>query len=322
VRRSVWAETCSFDDLCRRETLALLGRFGVDVLVAVRPGQERELGRALAACAEAGVRAGAWPMLGDADGRWASASNADKFAGFAREIADALERDAVPLASFAVDLEPSFGSMDKAAHGILGAARGALRGLVRRSTREAPASVLAKVTEELSARGAEVTLAVLPLVAWDRVPPHEPRWQARLGTPVDALTFGRASAMVYTSLLEGWSRRLLSRADTRALLADAARAMRARFGARASLSLGCVGTGAFANEPVYCGPEELADDVAVARASGIEDLVMFDLGGALRRQDAPRWLEALVHAEPAPSAPPPTLASRAAVLAARWGARV
>jgi hypothetical protein len=61
------------------------------------------------------------------------------------------------------------------------------------------------------------------------------------------------------------------------------------------MSLGCVGTGALVDEPVYRDPSELAEDVAIARAGGCHDLSLFDLGGVLHREPAEAWLEAFAH---------------------------
>lgn len=313
MRRSVWCETVSWERLATREVLSLARRFDVDLLVAVRPGQEIALVRALAACADAGVRAAAWPMLEDAQGRWASAKNAGAFAAMTLGLVEAV---GASLSGVAIDLEPSFVSMERALAQWWTIARGA----PRRRTPAEGTERLASLTRELAARRVEVTLAILPLVAWDLE--GRARWQARLGTPIDPLAFDRASAMVYTSLLEGWSRGALGRDDARCLLAACARAMKRRFGARASVSLGCVGTGAFGDEPIYRSPAELADDVALVRRSGIEDIVMFDLGGALARGPAEAWLEALVATPAADALPSPTLAARAAIALARGGARV
>jgi hypothetical protein len=52
--------------------------------------------------------------------------------------------------------------------------------------------------------------------------------------------------------------------------------------------------GALGDEPVYRAVRELREDVAAARAAGIEDLSLFDLGGVLARPPAEAWIEALV----------------------------
>ena len=120
--------------------------------------------------------------------------------------------------------------------------------------------------------------------------------------------------MLYTSIVEGWSRGVLARRDARAVLAWACRASAARFGPRAGASLGAVGTGAFGDEPVYRTPAELADDVAIARRRRASDDLglLFELGGVLRRPPAEAWLEAFTETAPATDLPEP-LSGRA------WG---
>ncbi len=133
--------------------------------------------------------------------------------------------------------------------------------------------------------------------------------------------------MLYTSILEGWSRGALRRADARALLGVACREAASRLGERAGASIGAVGPGAFGNEPTYRGVAELADDVAVARAAGVDDLALFDLGGVILRGPPEPWLDAFVATGPSRACPirrcacgprSPALASREAC-SGRWG---
>jgi hypothetical protein len=99
--------------------------------------------------------------------------------------------------------------------------------------------------------------------------------------------------MAYTSLYEGWSRGLINRSRAERLLSITARAARWRFGETAGISLGCVGPGAFGDEPGYRNVGELQRDVAIARRAGIDELALFDLAGVVRRGDVDAWLDAL-----------------------------
>ena len=100
---------------------------------------------------------------------------------------------------------------------------------------------------------------------------------------------------MYTSILEGWSRGAIRRSHATALLTAASARARRRWGERAGVSLGCVGTGALVDEPVYRDPSELAEDAALARAAGCRDLSLFDLGGVLAREPAEAWLDAFAY---------------------------
>lgn len=307
--RRVYSETLPYEDLVRPRTLGLLSRYELEVVLAVRPWNVAALPNVARALRDAGVPLSIWPMLSDEEGRWASVHNAPAFARLTVSACDALDRAGATPGDVLFDLEPPFAQARSLA--AMGVARSrSAEGLVRFATTlsrsggrafEAAADVLARTVSDIHARGVATSMAVWPLVALD--PPGERGWQSLLGTPVDALRTGHVSVMMYTSILEGWSRGTLRRRDTRALLAAATvRAMR-RWGPRAGVSLGCVGTGAFEDEPTYGSPSELAEDAAVARAAGCERLSLFDLGGVLSRAPAEAWLEAFASSGETPAGP-------------------
>jgi hypothetical protein len=305
-RRRVWCETVPPDTLAAPATVALLQRFAVDPILAVWPATVRAAREAAARFAGAGLRPALWPMLPDADGRWIGAGNAALFCAFA----EALAREGGST-EMILDLEPPIESVRTTlasravdAH-LLPVPAGTA------AFRDARARITGLVAR-LHAHGATVSAAVVPPVLLDR-PGGLPGWQARLGTPVDGIAWDHVSPMLYTSMLEGWSRGLLARRDARALLAWGCQASVQRFGSIAGASLGAVGTGAFGDEPTYRSPAELADDVVVARGAGVDDLALFDLGGVLRRPPAEAWLDAFTAVDAGAPLPEPVLSGRA------WG---
>jgi hypothetical protein len=287
----IYCETLPFEEVTRPRTVALLRRYALEIVLAVRPWQLVELPAVVHVLAEAGVPVSIWPMLSDEEGRWASAHNAASFVGFVRATADALTGAGIAPREVLLDLEPPFAhARALASYGPFGAARPRATAAV---AMDAASAELASAVGALHARGIATASAVWPLVALD--PPGSRGWQALLGTPVDAVATERVSVMVYTSILEGWSRGALRRHDATALLAAASARVVRRWGGAAGMSLGCVGTGALVDEPVYRDPSELAEDVAIARAGGCHDLSLFDLGGVLHREPAEAWLEAFAH---------------------------
>ncbi len=265
--------------------LDLLAKCNVPPLVAVRPWDLDALASVVDRCGALALPLGVWPMLDDAEGRWANTDDMSRFVAFAREV-----RRAAPRAELVVDLEPPIAELRRAVRlGPLpflreavgrarrfGEARAALRGLV----------------QEARADGVATSAAVLPNVLFERE--SAPLTQALLGTPSDGIPFDHVSVMLYPSILEGWSRGLFSRARAVRALGFLAAATRRRFGARGGVSLGVVGPGAHGDEPVYRSAAELAEDIAVTRAAGVDDLALFDVGGVLRR--GPAFLEAFTSA--------------------------
>lgn len=268
----------SYQELAHASLAAPLQRYHVELLLAVRPWQLNEAADIIRLFQDSGVRVAVWPMLSDAEGRWANAANHSRFISFCDQL---LTR--APLADeLVIDLEPPLDELARWKSG--------------RPTRPRPRLSYQQVRIEFATavdrwrQVTRVTTAVLPLLAFEFCG----QWLQRLlGTPMSKLGADRHSMMAYTSLFEGWSRGIVSRGRAEALLVTCARLARLRFGDRAALSLGTVGPGVFGDEPSYRGPSELRRDVELARAEGIDELSLFDLGGMVRRGPIEAWLEAL-----------------------------
>ncbi len=297
------------ETLAAPATVALLARYRVDPILAVWPSTLADAARVAPCFTAAGLRPALWPMLADADGRWIGAANAPRFCAFAERLARELGAGEVVL-----DLEPPIESLRDTLASRAVTAHLLPVTLDGAAFRAAHAHVTG-LAARLHDGGALVSAAVALPVLLDR-PAGEGgsrrgglAWQEALGTPVDGIPWDHVSPMLYTSIVEGWSRGLLARRDARAILAWACRASAARFGPRAGASLGAVGTGAFGDEPVYRTPAELADDVAIARAASVDDLALFELGGLLRRPPAEAWLEAFTETAPLRTTCPESLSS-------------
>jgi hypothetical protein len=311
-RRRVWSETLPLASLARPETLAILARYRVELIAAVRPDDLDGVPALLRASSDAGVRVGLWPMLRDDDGRWVSARNAQSFDAFVAALLDACRGWPLP-AEIAFDLEPPIGLVSQIFSSMRTRSPHAARfGASLSIVRDSLAATIARVTS----LGIEATAAVVPMVLFDAPEGAHAPWQRAMGTPVDGLRWSHVSAMAYTSIFEGWSRGSLRRVDALSLLATCCMLARARYGAAAGISLGAVDTGALGDEPIYRSPSELAEDVAIATSCGIDDLTLFDFAGALRRSPAESWLDAFT----APAARlevPSTMRARALVRATR-----
>lgn len=299
-RRRLWSEYTPYAALQEPALLGELARRELQLAVAVTPELVPQLAAVLRACQAHGVAVALWPMLSDAQGRWVSADNAAAYCRLVRELLQSLAAQALLPQALAIDLEPPIERLRR------------LKNLQpaqppRRSPQRAAdgAAALTSLASEARARGLELLAAVMPPIV---LPPEAAArgWQRLLRTPIDALPLDCISTMAYTSLFEGYSRGVLRRADALALLYKLAVATRARYGARASISLGAVGTGALGDERTFISPAQLIEDVGIVRAAGLTDLALFNLDGALARPPLAAWLDALVQTPPS-APPPPTL---------------
>jgi hypothetical protein len=298
--RRMWSELVPLAELARSEVLGVLASRGVQLLAAVLPGQIEEAIALVRRAAEIDLSIGLWPMLHDHEGRWLHPKNAARFEGWIFEVLDAIEGARTPIAALVLDLEPPIHYVRLAKEGRVGA----MRELFGGDRGELPHRA---IVGALGERGIASIAAVVPTVL---CPGRAARgWERALGTPMDA-RYDAVAPMLYTSLFEGYTRSFLARRDARALLASLSLRARNRFGPRAAISLGAVGLGALGDERTYRDPDELADDVAIARAAGVDDLALFDLAGVLARPPIERWLDVFIDTEPLATLPRATLRSR------------
>lgn len=281
-RRRVFAETVEYPRLRQRDVLSALATRRLQLVVAAQGTDDPSavIGDARAA----GVGIALWPMLPDADGRWVNAANATQFVAHTRALIERLAAQDLLPDELCLDLEPPIAAMRRAIAG--GMPRGVTASLV------ACADALVSLVQELADRGVATWGTIVPLVLADR--PHRQVWQRLMGTPVDDVPLVAVSTMLYTSLVRGYGRGAFDRGAAESLLSIAAQRARTRFGLRAAMALGAVGPGALGDEAVYRDPTELARDVALVCAAGIDDIALFDLGGALRRGPFEAWLDPLV----------------------------
>jgi len=323
MRRRIWCELLPAEELGAPATVALLERLSLEPIVALAPGGDTPaMVAALRALSRASVRVGLWPLLNDEQGYWPSAVNAAEFCLRTREVAAFARQAGVRLSTIAVDLEPPLGvvrqllqstPVARVAH-VAGELRD-LREPRRVRTRRDAKTMFGALRAELSAAGIETIAAVMPPIALDMAW-QSGFWQALLQTPVHSPGWSVLSPMMYTtiisSLLPGGSMPV-----ARAMIFELGRALVAAVGtARASMSLGLVGSGKLGNEPTYRGPHALLRDVQVARAAGVDDLALFSLEGALLRGDPERWLMPFTVAA---AAPPRGLVGSLAATAFRAG---
>lgn len=287
---------------CDAAVLRALAQRSVQLVIAVQPASVDGVAGLIGRARSAGVGVALWPMLHDADGRWANASNAELYERWVYALLEELARDDAAPDELCMDLEPPLAQLRKLIDRRVAAV--AIPG-----DREAAVVALQRVIDHASALGIASWATVVPFVIADD--PVRATWQRLMGTPVDALPLAQVCTMLYSTLAVGYTRGLLQRRHADALLWECSQRARTRFGSRASIALGAIGKGALGDEAVYRDVDELRRDVAIARGAGITDLALFELAGALARPPLEQWLDALCDTEAITEAPPPSLRVRA-----------
>ncbi len=311
ANRHVYSEHLPYEELTQQDVLSALASRNITLAFAVTERLADGAASVVRACRELGVSVAIWPLLEPSEGRWASGFHARRFVTFARAlVADLADKRALP-SELVLDLEPPYD--------LVAPPRFAsLRALAARPREPDATEQFARLLADARALGLVTTLAAVPMVLADR---DTRGFQTLLATPALSLSADRVAVMAYTSLAEGYSAGAIHRADARALLAVTARATEARLGARACLALGTVDRGCLGDERPYRDVAELTDDVAIARAAGVDDLGLFSLCGIMKRPPIEPWLDAFVTTAPA-VALPSTPRARAIAAAATVLSRV
>jgi hypothetical protein len=309
----IWSETATPAELRTQQTHELLRRHHCTLALAVRPGGTAEAKVTWNCLQDAGIKTAIWPMVEDIDGRWLSHASLSAFEVLWAEVGEAF-RDVAAL-ELVLDVEAPFGRaaawLPADAHraerpGAYAAwaqrvrtALTSIRSIADKPHPSAAATMpnrnaaMQAALQRLAHAGYQLSSAELPTTVLPHVAASG--WAQHLGLPLPA-TWAQPNSthhvMLYSSLLEGWSRGAFARSHAEYALFRCAQMARTRFGERAAVALGVLGAGAFGQEPAYRGPEELARDVALCRGAGISQFSLFDLGGLLRQPDPEYWLSA------------------------------
>lgn len=286
-RLRVYSETAPYEEVTADGVLRALAVRNVELVLAVRPWDLRALGETARRIEGAGVALALWPMLADDDGRFLHVGNVARMRALALTALDAARSANATPADVMLDLEPPVSAVRKATHGAFAEAALVLgRGM---RMHDAAARAVAGVRSALEREDVTVSAAVSPQALWD----GPAGALSRLIGTVGARGFSSIDVMSYTTLFETFTFGVLNRQRSlRLLAAIAARAARAD--AHVRVALGCIGTGALGDEPVFADPQVLAEDARVARSHGAPDIALLDLGGALARPPWERWLDAVL----------------------------
>ncbi len=278
--------------------LSQLAIRNIGLYAAITPSNIGSCRTIVGATKTAGVRIGLWPMISNELGRWASAWTAYPYIDFVDDMLKPLARERLLPDELLIDLEPPINAARAAVGGRwMGIGQPPIKGW----------NTLRSYFATLNNRGLELAAAIAPWCVSGRA---ARAWQWAMGTPIDGQPFARIFAMAYTSMIEGYSRGLLGRKDSRALLSKWTTEIERRHGTRGAIALGVTGRGALGDEPTYRHADELSDDAQLAKCSNRSlSLALFDLSGALARPPLHSWLDALQTDTASKDACPPYSAS-------------
>ena len=280
ARASLWSEFLTYDAV--RNVLPEIAERGVGLFLAVPPDRVAGVGVLVKEAAQLGVETRLWVLLEKEDGYWPSKWNHVAFKEQLNRVRDALDG---PPDWIIFDLEPAahlLGRLSSALScGRLRAAHSILKEAALSASLQHSEEAYGRQIADLLKEGTKAMAVTLPLIL-----DGGRKLENALGIPVSGVAWDEVSFMVYRPEFERLAGRL--GAD---IVFRYARAARARFGNRAALALGEVGTIGYPGPtPGYTDPANLVADIAAARAGGVANLHIFSLDGILEQGGLARWL--------------------------------
>jgi hypothetical protein len=299
----VYSEFLAYGDV--EDHLDALARRGAALQVAVPAADvgDADLASLLRAADARRVEVRLWFVLDVAQGYWPNEANVDVFAPALADLLDWLDSAGLTAAAIVYDMEPAYAytqELEAAFADNPDDAVALMRTHMDAAAFEAARTRFGDSVRAVQARGLRAECVTYPQVVDDLLDGDDD-FQDGMDIPVHGVPFDEVSFMVYQT---GFSETLGGGWVGPGLIASYAADARARFGERAVVALGLVGTaGIFEPEgAVYTDPGTLAADVAAALAAGVTRVEVYSLDGMVELGGPARWLEA-THPEPAAAEP-------------------
>ena len=295
-----------------RSHLPLLEARGATLYIEVR---ERHIGSAdlidlLTEARARGIRVMLWPLLATEEGPWANELNAEPFADLARRFVDWLQGEGLPTEWLVVNMENSAAQMDLIKAYFFGGEYEALLELLLGNLDAEgfarAVEVYRDLVEAMHGRGVQVAVTTYPFMV-DDFQDGDTDLQDLANVPLAGIDW---DALTFTAYRTAYSGDLGVEFGP-AIVYDYGRAAKSLFGDRARLAVGMIGTTSHGEG--YTGPEDLALDIAAARAAGIEEVDLFHLAGMLEEGGPAPWLEACAAPPVRPPADPKVTLARLVV---------
>ncbi|HOO55852.1 MAG TPA: hypothetical protein PLN69_03450 [bacterium] len=299
----VWAEYFSPEEALDKKVTDLLKKYDVTLGMAFPPGSINDSYAAmLAEYQQLGIPVMLWVLLPDESGYWACESNANEFTGYTSKIFDWADEKGFGIPWLAVDLELPHGQMERMKNakglGVLKSIYSTIAENRNRGRFYTASAEYNRLIETLHSRGTRVLTAAASQVAED-ILTGTIGTQDIMETPISTVNFDVISFMIYTSMISGYSKGLISPRDARWYLYRVMQDMKEMIWDRAGVSIGVTYTGKLGDEPYYESPEQLKPDMQAVKAALIEDISIFNLEGIVRSPQPEAWFETLIECEAA-----------------------
>lgn len=267
----------------------IAGHPEIAICLAIRAEQSQsdELRSLLLAAAREGVPIIAWLLLSEEEGYWFSEENLEAARTQTYAFLDWIEEGQIPLEWLMLDMEMSLEKTRKLEEGDLnGVIIPMLQANLDPEAFASATQAYAEFVGDLKQRGYKVSAAAYPFILDDLLD-EDSEIQDAFNTPIEGVGFDEIYFMAYRTSFAN----LLGMMPGPYIVYEYAMEAKAAFGNRGVIGLGIIGDIGQISDEGYTEPEQLAEDIAAARAGGNERVFIFSLDGMNAVGPLDEWLQ-------------------------------
>ena len=243
----------------------------------------------LADALDRGIRVTLWPLLSTAQGPWANEHNVEAFSTLVRDYMDWLDAEGLHPEWFVVNMENSSAQMDIIKELFYSGDYQALLEILLGNLDPVGFALAVEayrlLVEEMQGRGYKVMVTTYPFMM-DDLHDGDPDIQDLANVPIAGIDW---DALTFTPYRTAYSDDL-GVEFTPDIVYEYGKLAMMLFGPRARLAVGIIGYSGHGDG--YVSPEDLALDISAAKATGIEEIDLFHLGGMIAEGGPGVWLDA------------------------------
>ena len=290
-----WHEKHCPSLIAKEEITKLLLNHNIEVFISVREtNMEDDLAYA-ERFRDMGIDTGIWPLLRESDGYWINILNAPKFREYVESIISLIDERGIDIRYLAVDLEPPLWLFKK-----IRTSKSCLLDIIKYLklcilSYYKNIDALNEAISIIRHAGIKVILTV-PDFLFEFDKNLNDALSRALGIPLDEIEFDYLSTMTYNSIMAGYFKVPLKLLRYRMMIIMK-KCVR-MFGEGYIPSLGALGRGKLGDAPIYSRPEQIADDISIAKAAGAKRVIIYSLEGLLRKKRPQDWIIKMEKAKP------------------------
>ncbi len=298
----IWCEFTPPLEVCREHIISAFRDYGVILNYKLEYGQDsEEFYDMIKTYNDNNVPVSIWATLSDDMGYWINERNVGLFDKYIRELVDKLERKALKVKGFCIDLESPLKDLKRLSEPknifspviTLGKM---LTGNLNKQRFNEARKTLDGTARFLRSKGLESYAACIRHCYYDLRFKSE-FMQNALEIPVFDVEWDRYNLMYYSTMIRNEMKRV-KKVDVDYMIYHQISHLKELLKDKLAISIGVTNVGKMGNEPYYQDISEFEKDMGILKEIGVTDFSLFSLDGIIEERKLISFLEAMKRAKP------------------------